>query len=53
MYCKFSLSCLIRHYTFVLIVAKCIVNAKIDKGMIDFEKVLIVAKCIVNYLAHH
>ena len=49
MYCKWwTVTGWLYVYSFVLIVAKCIVNVKIYKVMNIENIVLIVAKCIVN-----
>ena len=47
-YCKYWIDKKIIQYSFVLIVAKCIVNDAYDENVDKFIDVLIVAKCIVN-----
>ena len=48
-YCKFTFYKIRRFKGFVLIVAKCIVNANTEYNEQTYRLVLIVAKCIVNY----
>ena len=52
-YCKFISCSSISSNPSVLIVAKCIVNAKIESNIEELENVLIVAKCIVNFRKQH